>query len=53
MGTEGKLERVIAVVLPEDDAAKIAEDGEAEEPKGRGSPLLGAIRLSELRAFRC
>lgn len=53
MGTDGKLEREIAVVPPEDcDAAKIADMGEPEGSNGRGSPLLGAIRLSELKAFR-
>lgn len=53
MGTDGKLERAIAVVPPEGDAAKIVVAGETEEPKGRGSPLLGAIRFSALIAFRC
>lgn len=53
MGTDGKLERAIAVVPPEDcDAVNTADTGEPEKPNGRGSPLLGAIRLSELKAFR-
>lgn len=53
MGTDGKLERAIAVVPPEDcDAVKIADTGKPEAPNGRGSPLLGAIRFSELEAFR-